>query len=84
MVGRGPLTMRRRRKKKESNYTPCLMDPICSMSHSQWLYNNPYPSCLAKWIRRILKRNSILREDIEGEITEVKGVGRRKKSSLII
>ena len=32
----------------------------------------------ANWIGHILRRNRLLHDDIEGQLTEVKGVGRRR------
>ena len=34
----------------------------------------------ANWIGHILRKNSLLRDAIEGQMTEVKGVGRDRKS----
>ena len=36
----------------------------------------------ANWIGHILRRNCLLHDDIEGQMTEVKGVGRRKAQLL--
>ena len=33
------------------------------------------------WIGHIMRRNCLLRDDIEGQMAEVKGVGRKKKNT---
>ena len=38
----------------------------------------------ANWIVHILRRNCLLLDDIEGQMMEVKGVGRREHSSKMI
>ena len=38
----------------------------------------------ANWIGRILRRNCLLHDVIEGQVTEVKGVGRRRITQLIV
>jgi hypothetical protein len=37
----------------------------------------------ANWIGHILRRNCLLHDAIEGQMTEVKGVGRRKTQPLV-
>ena len=37
----------------------------------------------ANWIGRILRRNCLLHDAIEGQITEVKWVGRRRRTQLL-
>ena len=36
----------------------------------------------ANWIDHILRRNRLLHNAIEGQVTEVKGVGRRRRTQL--
>ena len=36
----------------------------------------------ANWISHILRRNYLLHDDIEGQMTEMKGVGRRRTQLL--
>ena len=37
----------------------------------------------ANWVGHILRRNCLLHDAIEGQMTEVKGVGRRKRIQLL-
>ena len=43
---------------------------------------NNIPCRKTNWIGHILRRNSLLHDAIEGKITEVKGVGRRRTRLL--
>ena len=37
----------------------------------------------ANWIGHVLRRNCLLHDAIEGQMTEVKGVGRRRRTQLL-
>ena len=43
---------------------------------------NNFPRRKANWIGRILRNNCLLQNAIEGQMTEVKGVGRRRPRIL--
>jgi hypothetical protein len=43
---------------------------------------NNIPGRKANWISHILRRNCLLHDAIEGQMTEVKGVGRRRTQFL--
>ena len=36
------------------------------------------------WVGHILRRNSLLHEEIEGQMTEVKGIGRRRRRKQLL
>ena len=52
------------------------------IGENKMLLNN-FPHKKANWIGCILRRNSLRHDAIEGQMTEMKGAGRRRKTQLL-
>ena len=53
---------------------------LCRIGEKRTLLNNILRR-KANWICHILRRNCLLHDDIEGQMTEVEGIGRRKNTA---
>ena len=50
----------------------------------QWMLLNSVLQRKANWIGHILRRSCLLHDDIEGQMTEVEGVGRRRRRTQLL
>jgi hypothetical protein len=62
---------------------PILRTRSCSDLHPLICLLNNILNKKANWIGHILRRNCLLHDAIKGQMTEVKGVGRRRRTQLL-